>query len=110
MNMIQALLSERVESSRSLTHILCMFIVAQKPSSDTHQWWNDPLEDGIKRAPSGNTNPFVGERTVESNGTDRLARSTTMPATRRPTPPPPSSIKKPVDLLGGKFEHFVNNL
>lgn len=88
-----------------------MFIVAQKPSSDTHQWWNDPLEDRIKRVPSGNTNPFVGERTVESNSTDRLARSTTMPATRRPTPPPPSSIKKPVDLLGGKFsEHLVHNL
>ncbi|KAG0337041.1 inositol polyphosphate 5-phosphatase [Podila horticola] len=71
--------------------------VAQKPSSDAHQWWNDPLEDGIKRVPSKNTNPFVGERT--EGVTDRLARSTTMPV-RRPTPPPPSN-KKPVDLLGG---------
>lgn len=86
----------------TLFDLLCLFIVAQKPSSDTHQWWNDPLEDGIKRVPSKNTNPFVGERT--EGVTDRLSRSTTMPV-RRPTPPPPSN-KKPVDLLGGKFEYL----
>ncbi|KAG0354337.1 inositol polyphosphate 5-phosphatase [Podila minutissima] len=87
---------EKLQNGHGVDYGQTQHAVAQKPSSDTHQWWNDPLEDGIKRVPSKNTNPFVGERT--EGVTDRLSRSTTMPV-RRPTPPPPSN-KKPVDLLG----------
>ncbi|KAF9418226.1 inositol polyphosphate 5-phosphatase [Podila epigama] len=77
----------------------------QKPSSDEHQWWNDPLEESVKRIPSKNTNPFIGDRFMTDTSPlfDRMARSTTMPS-RRPTPPLPSTaVKAPaVDLLGGK--------
>ncbi|KAG0021750.1 inositol polyphosphate 5-phosphatase [Podila clonocystis] len=86
---------EKLQNGHGTDYGHTQYAAAQKPSSDTHQWWNDPLEDESKRAPSKNTNPFVGER-IEGI-TDRLARSTTMPV-RRPTPPPPSN-KKPVDLL-----------
>ncbi|KAG0083325.1 inositol polyphosphate 5-phosphatase [Podila epicladia] len=86
---------EKLQNGYGVDYGQTQHAAAQKPSSDTHQWWNDPLEDGIKRIPSKNINPFVGERT--EGVTDRLARSTTMPV-RRSTPPPP--VKKPIDLLG----------
>ncbi|KAF9938956.1 inositol polyphosphate 5-phosphatase [Mortierella alpina] len=69
---------------------------APKPSSDSQQWWNDPLEDGVQRIPSGKKNPFEGDRTITA--TDRAVSSS------RPAPAPPTSVpakKQPaVDLLG----------
>ncbi|KAF8939570.1 inositol polyphosphate 5-phosphatase [Dissophora ornata] len=70
-----------------------------KPSSDTHQWWNDPLEDVTKRIPSGNRNPFEGEQTTTRGENSK-------PLAFVPTPPAPSAKKPVIDLLGesGKFD------
>ncbi|KAG9323780.1 hypothetical protein KVV02_000833 [Mortierella alpina] len=69
---------------------------APKPSSDSQQWWNDPLEVGVQRIPSGKKNPFEGDRTIAA--TERAVSSS------RPAPAPPTSVpakKQPaVDLLG----------
>ncbi|KAK5797049.1 SacI homology domain-containing protein [Linnemannia elongata] len=80
----------------------------QKPSSESHQWWNDPLEDTVKRVPSNNKNPFEGDKTItDTNGTSakaappRQGASSPTPSTLAPRPAPSPPARKPaVDLLG----------
>lgn len=84
--------------------------IGQKPSSESHQWWNDPLEDTVKRVPSNNKNPFEGDKTItDTNGTSakaappRQGASSPTPSTLAPRPAPSPPARKPaVDLLGGK--------
>ncbi|KAF9973946.1 inositol polyphosphate 5-phosphatase [Actinomortierella ambigua] len=81
-----------------------------KPSSDLHQWWNDPLDATIKRIPSNHRNPFVNDhfRVVtpkEAVGNGRPAPSPppSSPSLADSKPPaqPPLPVRKPaVDLLG----------
>ncbi|KAG0206208.1 inositol polyphosphate 5-phosphatase [Mortierella sp. GBA30] len=72
-----------------------------KPSSDTHQWWNDPLEEGVQRIPSNNRNPFEGDRTIKES--TKAGPNNAVPSPR-PAPAPPISLstkkQHTVDLLG----------
>lgn len=68
--------------------------IGPKPSSDSRQWWNDPLEAGALRIPSNKKNPFEGDQAVKGNdGVSALSS--------RPAPAPPAHKKPAVDLLGG---------
>ncbi|KAG0254428.1 inositol polyphosphate 5-phosphatase [Actinomortierella ambigua] len=82
-----------------------------KPSSDLHQWWNDPLDSTTKRIPSNHRNPFVNDhfRVVTSKETTAdTSRPASSPPPSGPSPPgsktpaqPPLPVRKPmVDLLG----------
>ncbi|KAG0328016.1 inositol polyphosphate 5-phosphatase [Dissophora globulifera] len=64
-----------------------------RPSSDGHQWWNEPLGEGIRRIPSANKNPFEGDQTItQAEGAKAMSS--------RPAPPAPVAKKPVVDLLG----------
>ncbi|KAF9141456.1 inositol polyphosphate 5-phosphatase [Linnemannia schmuckeri] len=80
----------------------------QKPSSESHQWWNDPLEGTVKRIPSNKKNPFEGDKTItDTNGASpkavppRQGAGSPIPSSlaSRPAPSPPAR-KPTVDLLG----------
>ncbi|KAG0235499.1 inositol polyphosphate 5-phosphatase [Actinomortierella wolfii] len=59
-----------------------------KPSTDLHQWWNDPLDPNIKRIPSNHRNPFVNDHI-------RLITPKEPVGAVRPSLPPPSSNTTP---------------
>ncbi|KAF9168941.1 inositol polyphosphate 5-phosphatase [Mortierella sp. AD010] len=71
-----------------------------KPSSESHQWWNDPLEEGVKRIPSKNKNPFEGDQTISESAKPKPSNGSSSPLHSRPAPPAPVVKKPAVDLLG----------
>ncbi|KAG0203450.1 inositol polyphosphate 5-phosphatase [Mortierella sp. NVP41] len=79
-----------------------------KPSSDSHQWWNDPLEDTVKRIPSNNKNPFEGDKTITDTSGANSKAAAPRPGVASPGPsslasrpaPAPPAKKPAVDLLG----------
>ena len=76
--------------------------IGQKPSSDKHQWWNDPLEEGVKRIPSNNRNPFEGDQTI-------LDRGVAQPPLSRPAAPHTPTTKPEVDPFGGNRSCYRPN-
>ncbi|KAF9581676.1 inositol polyphosphate 5-phosphatase [Lunasporangiospora selenospora] len=95
--------SNRSVASGSLTsHKSPLSEKLAKPSSDIHQWWNDPLEDGHARIPSNNRNPFENDRTIADSQKTRPGQ----PAV--PLPPRGNPMTPSVDLLGDTLSGQCN--